>query len=121
VADNDLCIWHTFFGMEETNNDINVLRRSPVFSRLPEGHAPPVNFKINGHAYNTGYYLADTIYPKCTTFVKKKSDHAFKNEAYFATCRETCRKDVERAFGMLQKRFAIVRYLAPRRNLRCGT
>ncbi|KAK1607152.1 hypothetical protein QYE76_030825 [Lolium multiflorum] len=52
-----------------TNNDINVLQRSPVFARLAEGQAPAVNFE------------------------------------------EETRKDVERAFGVLQQRFAFVRYL----------
>ncbi|KAK1631558.1 hypothetical protein QYE76_005873 [Lolium multiflorum] len=33
-------------------------------------------------------------------------------EAYFATCQEATRKDVEHAFGVLQQRFAIVRYPA---------
>ena len=33
-------------------------------------------------------------------------------KSYFASRQESCRKDVERAFGMLQSRFAIVRYPA---------
>lgn len=34
VASKDLWIWHAFFGMAGTSNDITVLDRSPLFDDL---------------------------------------------------------------------------------------
>ena len=64
VASYDLWIWHAFFRLPGSNNDINVLERSNIFFELVEGHAPMVNYSINGNDYTMGYYLADDIYPK---------------------------------------------------------
>ncbi|XP_059428458.1 uncharacterized protein LOC132162210 [Corylus avellana] len=75
-----------------SHNDINVLERSSVFTNLAEGRAPLINYSLNGHDYTMGYYLADGN--------KRKN---------FAAAQESARKDVERAFGVLQARFGIVR------------
>jgi len=112
VASQDLWIWHSFFGMAGSSNDINVLGRSPIFSRLAEGEAPEVHFDINGNHYDKGYYLADGIYPRWSTFMKTIPKPKDEKESRFSQEQEGCRKDVERAFGVLQSRWAIVRHPA---------
>jgi hypothetical protein len=54
VTSQDLWVWHSFFGMLGSHNDIKVLQRSPLFARLCAGEASPFNYTINGHDYNMG-------------------------------------------------------------------
>ncbi|XP_057745254.1 uncharacterized protein LOC130963124 [Arachis stenosperma] len=109
VASSDLWIWHAFFGVSGSNNDINVLDRSPVFDDILNDRAPEVNYTINGNNYTMRYYLADGIYPEWATFVKSISKPQGEKRKLFAQYQEGQRKDVERAFGVLQARFAIIR------------
>ncbi|XP_047954984.1 uncharacterized protein LOC125201080 [Salvia hispanica] len=108
VADYDLWIWHAYFGLPGSNNDINVLDSSHLFYNLTQGIAPPAHYVIQGKEYNMGYYLADGIYPKWSTIVQTIHEPRTPKAKYFAARQESCRKDVERAFGVLQSRFSIV-------------
>jgi hypothetical protein len=56
-----------------------------------------------------GYYLADGIYPDWPAFVKTIRHPYDVRTQHFATIQESARKDIERTFGVLQKRWAIVR------------
>uniref|UniRef100_A0A0D3C144 DDE Tnp4 domain-containing protein n=1 Tax=Brassica oleracea var. oleracea TaxID=109376 RepID=A0A0D3C144_BRAOL len=88
----DIGAHHGFPGMigsiDCTLNDINVLDRSPVFDEIIKGQAPQVTYSVNGREYHLVYYLTNVL---------------------FAQRQEAVRKDVERAFGVLQARFAIVK------------
>lgn len=95
--------------MPDSNNDINVLKSSNLFSKLTQGTAPPANYIIQGQEYNMGYYLADGIYPKWSTIVQTISDPQGPKKRLFAARQEACRKGVERAFGVLQSKFAIIK------------
>jgi len=55
------------------------------------------------------YYLADGIYPSYPTFVKSIRLPQSEPDKLFAKHQEGCRKDIERAFGVLQARFKIIR------------
>ncbi|XP_009128533.2 putative nuclease HARBI1 [Brassica rapa] len=109
VASYDLWIWHAFFGPPGTLNDINVLDRSPVFDDIIQGKAPNVTFTVNGREYHMAYYLTDGIYPKWATFIQSIPLPQGPQAVLFAQRQEAVRKDVERAFGVLQARFAIVK------------
>ncbi|XP_021865228.2 uncharacterized protein [Spinacia oleracea] len=103
-------------GFPGSCNDINVLDRSTLFTDAFEGRAPPINYVVNGHQYSMGYYLTDGIYPKWAAFIPTISLPQNENEGLFAKLQENRRKDVERAFGVLQARFEIIRQPALARN-----
>ncbi|XP_074352298.1 uncharacterized protein LOC141691458 [Apium graveolens] len=92
-------------------DDMFVLERigSPVFNDVLQGRAPKVNYTINGSNYNMGYYLTDGIYPEWATFVKNNTTYTRCEKKIIFKNQESQRKDIERAFGVLQSRFAIVR------------
>ena len=108
VVLQDLWFWHTFFGMAGSNNNINVLDRSPLFDNLVNGIGPSAEFVINGTMYSMVYYLGNGIYPEYQTFVKTIPKPVGLKNKFFASKQEALRKDVERAFGVLQARFHII-------------
>ncbi|KAI5355450.1 hypothetical protein L3X38_008345 [Prunus dulcis] len=109
VASFDTWVWHAFFGVAGSQNDLNVLGQSPVFDEVLQGHSPQVTYQINNTVYSGAYYLADGIYPRWTTFVKTIPNPQSEKERSFASFQEGYRKDVERCFGILQARWAIIR------------
>jgi hypothetical protein len=98
------------FDMTCAHNDIGVLQRSVVFSRLAKGNAPTVNHQINGEHYDKGYYLSDSIYPRWSTFVRTICNPKDEKESGFAKKQEDARKDVQKTLGVLQSRWAILRH-----------
>jgi hypothetical protein len=63
----DIAVWclklwqimtYSFIGMAGLHNNINMLQRSLIFSKLVEGYAPPCNYEINGHHPEYQFILA---------------------------------------------------------------
>uniref|UniRef100_A0A0D3AQW6 DDE Tnp4 domain-containing protein n=1 Tax=Brassica oleracea var. oleracea TaxID=109376 RepID=A0A0D3AQW6_BRAOL len=92
-----------------TLNDLNVLDRSRIFDDIINGQAPQVNFSVNGRECHLAYYLTDGIYLKWTTFIQSIPIPQSPKAVLSAQRQEAVRKDVERAFGVLQARFALVK------------
>nr|GEY08668.1 protein ALP1-like [Tanacetum cinerariifolium] len=90
------------------NNDINVLDNSLLFDNLLDDLAHVVSYVVNGVEYRNGYYLADGIYPEWASFVKSFTVAIDLKHTYFIQRQESARKDVERAFGVLQGRWGLI-------------
>ncbi|GJS68283.1 ALP1-like protein [Tanacetum coccineum] len=114
VASEDLWIWQPFFGVAGSNNDINVIHRSPLLNDLKLGKASEIPFVANDVTYHWGYYLCDEIYPEWVPFVKSVTNlsNDYHKRLRYKAMHEGAKKDVERAFGALKKQWAILTTLA---------
>lgn len=129
IADRNLRIWHCFFGSPGSMNDINILDQSNAFDSILKGENVQTEYFIGGKnllglichymflllyamqidtQFNLPYVLADGIYPEWAVFVKTIEKPMCPKKKYFAKHQESCRKDVERCFGVLQARWCIL-------------
>ncbi|XP_071739424.1 uncharacterized protein [Rutidosis leptorrhynchoides] len=109
VASYDNWIWHAYFGMAGSNNDLNVLNASPLFDSLLTDTAPQVPYEIGDVDFDRGYYLVDGIYPSWASLVKGFSSVVDEKRKYFTKKQSAACKDVERTFEILQGRWGILR------------
>ncbi|GKD59483.1 ALP1-like protein isoform X1 [Tanacetum coccineum] len=112
VVSQDLWILHAFFGVPGANNDLTVLNYSLLFDDLLEDIALVAPFLVNGVQFEKRYFLADSIYPQWATFVKSFTVAQDEKHGHFKRRQESARKDVERAFGVLQGRWGIIQQSA---------
>nr|GEX14684.1 hypothetical protein [Tanacetum cinerariifolium] len=66
------------------NNDVNVLRKSPIFNDLKAGKVLDVSFMANEVTYKREYYLTDEIYPELSE--SRKVDCSFDTIFYAVSC-----------------------------------
>ncbi|XP_021985867.1 uncharacterized protein LOC110882077 [Helianthus annuus] len=116
LASHDLWFWHAFFRVAGSNNDLNVIDQSPIFDDIIDGIEPTQSFYANGKHFKYGYYLVDGIY-ECSTLIQAFSSTTNGKRKYFTKKQESTRKYIERAFGVLKKRFHLianpVRFMTP--------
>lgn len=109
ISDDILYFWDVFICIAGCKNDIAVLNASPLVSKIADGTYPiPCEYSIEEIRSNKLYWLCDGIYPKYPCFLHSILNPNDKEESYYASRQEGRRKDIERAFGVLQAKFHIV-------------
>ena len=114
MCDYHLFFWHVSYGYAGTLNDKTILRMSPLLESMIDGtfeeletEAELVPFRIEGteEPFKSCFILVDGIYPKYSRFVKGIKEPLSEEESKYTAWQEACRKDIERAFGVLKGKF----------------
>ena len=124
ICDYHLWFWHASFGFCGSLNDKTILDLSPFLRALVDGSfvkkeeaSGAVPFKIGDEEFNLLYVLVDGIYPQLSRFVQGMSNPVYRDEKKFTAWQESVRKDIERAFGVLQGKFQYMARPADERDL----
>ena len=112
LVDHNLWFWHHSFGYPGSLNDINIWNRSCLLKSFLDGSfANDVDFEFRigeDRVFHRLWVLVDGIYPKLSRFVKTIQEPVGHKASRYARWQESARKDVERAFGVLQRKFHVL-------------
>ena len=115
LSDFNLWFWHASFGYAGSLNDLNILNLSPFLESLVDGtfselekNCGKAPYEINGNVFHRFFVLVDGIYPTYSRFVKGIQMPLTDEEKRYTAWQEAARKDIERAFGVLQCRFQVM-------------
>ena len=97
------------FGDGGSLNNINTLSRSPFIKYVSEGVLKNFTYTLNKKPRQGAYVFVDGIYPNWHVFAKTRVEPRTPQEHNYVKVQEGVRKDIERSYGTLKKRFAIVR------------
>jgi Plant transposon protein len=103
-------IWHTRFGFPGTHNDINIWDQSSLLRMFLDGTFLNVDFsfRVGNKTFDKVWIMVDGIYPELSRFVKTISIPVNQVQKMYSKWQEACRKSVERAFGVLRRKFQIL-------------
>ena len=110
-ADHNLWFWHHSFGWPGSLNDINIWDRSPLLKSFLDGSfASDVDFEftVGGKVFQRLWLAVDGIYPELSRFVKTVEEPCNTKSVVYSKWQEATRKDIERAFGVLQRKFQVL-------------
>jgi Plant transposon protein len=72
-------------------------------------HLVDFPYDVGGKSFNQLWLLVDGIYPEVSCFVKTIDEPIDAPKGLYTRWQEASRKDVERAFGVLQRKFQVLR------------
>jgi hypothetical protein len=110
ISDHHTWFWHASYGYAGTLNDLNVLNLSPFLDALRSGKFAEIEtlvvpYEIGLEEFIFMFILVDGIYPKYSRFVKGMKEPITRQERIMTAWQESARKDIERAFGILQAKW----------------
>jgi hypothetical protein len=127
LSDFILWFWHALFGYAGSLNDLNILNLSPFLENLNILNLSPFleilvdgtflelvkncgknPYKVNGNVFHRIFVLVDGIYPPYSRFVKGIQMPLTDEEKRYTSWQEAAKKDIERAFGVLQCRLQVM-------------
>lgn len=113
ISDYHLWFWHAAYGYAGTLNDKTILNLSPFLESLIDGSFAEaeiltVPYKIEEYVFHRLFITVDGIYPPYCRFVKGMKEPLSLPEKIFTAWQESVRKDIERAFGVLQAKFQVL-------------
>ena len=77
-----------------------------IFGQQFDSQVDP--YRLNGNTRDYMYFLVDGIYPSWSIFAKTIPSPQTKEDLYYKKRHEHVQKDIERAFGILVKKFHII-------------
>jgi Plant transposon protein len=107
-CDFNLWVWHCAFGYAGTSNDINIRDQSPLLKSFIDGSFTKnvdFEYELGGQVFDKLWILIDGIYPECSGFTKKIEEPIGADKRMSSRWQDGCRKDVERAFGVVRRKF----------------
>ena len=110
-ADHNLWFWRHSFGWPGSLIDINIWNRSCLLKAFLDGSfASNVDFEftIGDKVFQRLWVAVDGIYPELSRFVKTIEEPRNRKSLVFSKWQEATRKDIERAFGVLQRKFQVL-------------
>ena len=113
LCDHHMWFWHGAYGYAGTLNDLNIWDMSPLLDSFVVGtfadiEKEAVPYSIGTAEFDKLFILTDGAYPRLSRFAKPIKHPMSYDEKKYSAWQEACRKDIERAFGILQQKFQFV-------------